>query len=88
MLTLEVIGGILVAAVLLYTVFAALVGLLGAVGIVRIVRCTRCGRLGLCSRAEPLRSCVQCRHGWLLHPMYSWHAAEFHHTRPVARRER
>lgn len=71
----EIVAIVLIAALAIFVVFAAVVGLLGVVGAVRFVRCTECGRLGLSSPAVPLRSCVYCRHGWILHPMY-----ELHHT--------
>ncbi|MGH9076658.1 MAG: hypothetical protein ACRDY0_04285 [Acidimicrobiales bacterium] len=83
MTALEVVAGVLVGALFVVGTAALWVGLLGAIGAVRFVRCDRCRRFGLTSLSAPLRECVRCRHGRLLHPMVTLHDAHlFHHHGP------
>jgi hypothetical protein len=74
-----VIGGLLVAALAVVMAFGGVLGALFAVGAVRVVRCDRCRRYGITSLAQPLRSCLHCRHGRLLHPL-AWHYAHAEHV--------
>ena len=83
MIVVEVVAGVLVAASAIVVTMAGITGLLGILGAIRFVRCDRCRRLGISSPSLPLRSCVQCRHGLLLHPFYVRHHADA----SVARRD-
>ena len=78
-MVVEVLAGMLVATLLAVTTVMAYVGLLGILGGIRFVRCDRCGHLGLTSTLQPLRSCIYCRHGRLLHPLASLHHAHAVH---------
>jgi hypothetical protein len=83
MVVLEVCAGVLIAALATATVGAIAVGMLGMAGAIRLAPCRRCGRLGVTSLDQPLRSCMHCRHGWVLHPLYQWHHAHPHpHPHP------
>jgi hypothetical protein len=75
MVVVEVLAGVLVAALLVATTVMAYAGMLGILGFVRFVRCDHCAHLGLTSTLNPLRSCAYCRHGRLLHPLASLHHA-------------
>jgi hypothetical protein len=84
MIIVEVIAVLLVVGLAVTMAYGAVVGVLGIFGAVRFVRCDRCGRLGATSLAEPLRSCVHCRHGRLLHPFHAWaHAHAQGSSQPV-----
>lgn len=73
MIVIEVVGGLLITAAVVVMAYAGVVGFLGILGAVRFVRCDRCGHIGATSLRVPMRSCVHCRHGRLLHPIDAWH---------------
>jgi len=73
MIAVWIVGGALVASLAVVMALGGVFGLLGILGAVRVVRCDRCGRFGLTSLGTPLRSCVRCRHGVLLHPVATRH---------------
>ncbi|HLI53292.1 MAG TPA: hypothetical protein VKU88_03120 [Acidimicrobiales bacterium] len=85
MIIVEVIAALLVLGLAVTIAYAIVVGILGIVGAIRFVRCDHCGRLGTTSIAEPLRSCVHCRHGRLLHPIHDWAHAQSPGTRGPVR---
>ncbi len=76
----EVLVGVLVAALLIVTTVMAYIGMLGILGVVCLVRCDRGGHLGVTSPHEPLRSCTYCRHGRLIHPLATLHHAHALHV--------
>lgn len=66
---IEILVGVLVAILAVTTTFAALVGIAGLAGLVQLSRCEHCDRLTVTSGAQPLASCVNCRHERVLHPI-------------------
>jgi hypothetical protein len=75
MLIVEVVCGALAVALVVVMALCGVTGLPGILGAVRFVRCTRCDHMGITSATAPVRSCVHCRLGWLLHPMVQLHHA-------------
>jgi hypothetical protein len=86
MVIVEVLTAALVAALALVTLLVMCEGLGGILGMIRFARCNRCGHLGMTSATEPIRACIRCRHGHLLHPLLALHHhGEQLHERPQNR---
>lgn len=86
-MAIEILIGVLVAVLAAATTCAALIGLAGMLGVARLTRCEHCNHLGLTSGAQPLTSCMNCRHERVLHPI-AWrheHWADSHGDRRFAR---
>jgi hypothetical protein len=82
---IEILIGVLVAVLAVATTFAAIVGIAGLCGLVRLIRCEHCDRLTVTSGAQPLASCVNCRHERVLHPIAVRHHryTDGHAPRPL-----
>jgi hypothetical protein len=65
MLAVEIIGGVIVAAILFVSTWMAIVGLLGVTGSVRMRRCRDCGHLAISWPGHAM--CLFCRHPWMVH---------------------
>jgi hypothetical protein len=85
MVVVEVLAGVLVFVLAVFTTVAAFIGLLGMLGAIRLVRCDRCGHLGTTSVSMPVRPCAHCRHGRLFHPIEAVHHVSVLHWRHHAR---
>lgn len=72
-MVIEIITGVLVAALGVFTIFAAYIGVAGMFGHVYFSSCRHCGRRSMSLSAEPHPSCVNCRHELLLHPVATTH---------------
>jgi hypothetical protein len=73
-MVVEVVTGVLVSLLAIASVVAGAVGILCLMGAARLTRCQACGHLGLAAAHGPLRSCLQCRHERLFHPVLAHHA--------------
>ena len=78
-MVIEIITGVLVAALAIVTIFAAYIGVAGMFGHVYFSSCTHCGRRSMSLSADPHASCVNCRHELLLHPVASAHRVHHSH---------
>jgi hypothetical protein len=88
MVVVEILVVVLSTLLFIVVVAALWVGLLGVIGAVQFARCDRCGHLGLTSASEPLRACIRCRHGRLLHPVVAVHHGHVVHHFPFDRSPR
>lgn len=72
-MAVEVVIGILAAALAAVTVVAAVIGLLGVSGVAVFNRCEGCDRLMIRrrSRGAAASDCTRCRHPHLTHPVHS-----------------
>lgn len=68
-----IVIAVLVAALGIVTLAALALGLLSLPGLVRLERCGRCGHLTVTDARSAPRSCPQCRHEYLTHPLASLH---------------
>lgn len=90
MVIVEVVVGVLFAALLVVATALLWIGLLGILGALSFRRCEQCRGLELVSATAPPHLCLKCRHEHLFHPVLSTrHAYAVHHpTHRVQRRGR
>ncbi|MGH9171029.1 MAG: hypothetical protein ACRD0Z_09410 [Acidimicrobiales bacterium] len=78
-MVIEILALVLAAGLVIVITTMAIIGLLGMLGVVGFVRCDHCRHLGVTTLSSPLRTCTYCRHGRLMHPIYTVHHAHFFH---------
>lgn len=68
-MVIDIITGILIAALAIVTLVALLIGLLAAGDFIRLQRCPRCGHWIVQASAQGSAACPYCRHEHLSHPI-------------------
>ncbi len=79
MIAIEVVGTVLIVALMAVTAWMAIVGLMGIGGVaLRLERCPTCGHL-IPTPSTAVADCPYCRHQRLLHPHLSHLRIHSHH---------